>query len=169
MGFMRPEPVVSAIFDAAERATDAVEDLRRHGFDDQHLRSVELRPGRYLLEDELTPDTGYHLRVELVMGALIGGVIGAGLVWFALRPDVAPLALLVGVLFGILFGTLLAGVFAAVREVPMDDDEDRWLDVRPGEAEVLVEVQVPGPITVHTVRQILAGHGARGFLSAHPV
>lgn len=169
MGFIRPEPVVSAVFDATDSATEAVKELRRHGFDDQHLRTVELRPGRYLLEDELTPDTGYHLRVELVAGALIGGVVGAGLVWFALRPDVAPSALLVGVLFGVLLGVLLAGLFAAVREVPMDDDEDRWLDVRPGDVEVLVEVHVPGPITVHTVRQILAGHGARGFLSAHPV
>lgn len=157
-----PRPVI-AVFRPEKAAAEAAGALRELGFDGGSLSRRELAPGRHLMEDEADPERTFRMRSELVLGGAVGMLVGVAIVVLALWGSATALALFAGALGGVLAGMVVGGVLAS-GEVPMDDDEDRWLTVTGTEHGYVVEAQVTGPIPLHMVHAVLRENGATAFL-----
>lgn len=165
MGFTRPERTISAVFDREAHAREALDDLRSSGavFHGAHLEV--LPPGRYLLEDELTPERSLRGRVAIGGYSLLGGFVGIAIVAAATSLDASLAGYVAGFLAGSLFGFVVGGVVATSFMLPDDDDEDHWLPVSAEHPRVSVVGQADAAHDVRVARAILADHRPLGFLS----
>lgn len=154
---------ILAVFRAETAAEQAVEALQDRGLAGRHVTRWDLAPGRYLMEDEANPERTFRMRIELVLGAIAGAAVGVALVLVALGGSATPGALIVGALGGTLMGLVVGGILAS-GEIPMDDDEDRWLVVTDVKHGHVIDVRPTVTAPPHTVHAVLRTHGARGFL-----
>jgi hypothetical protein len=154
---------ILAVFRSEAAAERAAEALRDRGFAGRHLIRWDLAPGSYLMEDETDPERTFKMRIELVLGGIVGAAVGVALVLVALGGSATPGALIVGAIGGILMGLVAGGVIAS-GEIPMDDDEDRWLVVTDVTHGHVIDVRPTATTPPRTVHAVLRTHGARGFL-----
>lgn len=165
MGFIRSERPVSAVFDSERHAREALDDLHDRGVVLHVAHLEELPPGRYLLEDELTPERSLHGRLAIAGCSLLGGIVGIVIVAVATSMEASVGGYVAGFLSGTLFGFVVGGVVATAFMLPDDDDEDEWLAVPAGQHRVAVVGQADAPHAIRTARAILADHHPLGFLS----
>jgi hypothetical protein len=166
VGFVRSDTAVSAIFRTRQDAERAAADLRGAGLSEGRIEVVRLEPGRYVLEDELTPERVAGGRLAMIASVFAGGAIGVTIVGLAVdAPTIA--AYLGGFLPGLLLGWVVGGVIMSVFILPDDDDEDVWIDVAEDDDGTMVVAWVDGPHAVRWVRSVLAD-GAAGFLPRTP-
>lgn len=160
---MRTRRRILAVFRTESPVEQAVNALHDRGLGDRRLTRWELAPGHYLMEDEADPERTFKMRIRLVLGGIAGAAVGVALVFVALGWSATPGALIVGALGGILMGLVVGGIVAS-GEVPMDDDEDRWLAVTDNAHGHVIEVQPTTTTPPHTAHAVLRTHGAAGFL-----
>jgi len=164
---MATPSTVVGLFQDRRHADEAVDELKRLGFDRDHISVVARgREGRDQFSGWDDDDRGHGDDVGPGQGAAVGGLagllIGAGLM---LIPGVGPIfavgplaAGLAGAVTGAVAGAVTGGIAAGLIDLGVPEEEAGYYESRVGQGAYLVTVNADGRAT--EAREVLLRHGA---------
>lgn len=163
--------IVAGVFDDRLKAAEALEALRRGGFDPRQIGIVALE--RPEIDPDLAPLEQPGVRVDETTGILAGGVVGGFAGWLIGAATVAVPGLgalvaagaLVGVLGGAGIGAATGGLIGYLLEHGLSDAEARYYHERVRHGGILLTVRDGEHADL--ARQIIQEHGGHTHQTRH--